>query len=306
MSSTTIQLEDEARLQSGFLLPPPSEQGGGHRFQQVLDAVGRAITEEERAYYFRYHYYRFLETLRFAPPRPGMRVLDVGVVPGHLALCYRQLGAEVVGLNITPNPGWPPGVMERLRRAGVTVVAADVARKPLPFADSSFDLLLFTEILEHFQWHPAPALRECLRVLRPGGFLVLTTPNSAELGLRVRALLGKGCYPPLDLFYGESPEWRHHREYTLSEVKALLSHVGFQVLRSKAVPTWERAELRARLHPSFEIKLMHGEMPKRGLTRILLKLALKKLWPAWSSNLMILASRPSDGHLSATAGGQAS
>jgi len=294
MASTHLQVTVESRLDGETPLRTRAELGEGIDLRQVVEAVGSVVTEEERAYYFRYHYYRFLETLKLGPPRPGTRLLDVGVVPGHLALCYRELGAEVVGLNITLNPDWPPGVMDRLRRAGVTVVAADVTRDPLPFPDSSFDLVLFTEVLEHFEWHPEPALRECRRVLRPGGCLVLTTPNSAELGLRVRAALGRGCYPPLDLFYGEAPEWRHHREYTMREVQALLTQAGFQVLRARAAPTWERAELRAHLDPSFEIRSKRRCLPRRSLFRILLKLALKRLWPSWSSNLLVLARRPTD------------
>jgi len=292
MASTRLQVRVESPLDGETPLRTGVELGDGIDLRQVVDAVGSVVTEEERAYYFRYHYYRFLETLKLAPPRPGARLLDVGVVPGHLALCYRELGAEVVGLNITLNPDWPPGVMDRLRRAGVTVVEADVTLDPLLFPDSSFDLVLFTEVLEHFERHPEPALRECRRVLRPGGCLVLTTPNSAELGLRVRAALGRGCYPPLDVFYGEAPEWRHHREYTMSEVRTLLTQAGFQVLRARVAPTWEHAELRARLDPSFKIRSKHGCLAERGLVRILLKLALKKLRPSWSSNLLVLARRP--------------
>ena len=161
MASTHLQMRVESRLDGETPLRTRAEIGEGIDLRQVVEAVGSLVTEEERAYYFRYHYYRFLETLKLGPPRPGTRLLDVGVVPGHLALCYQELGAEVVGLNITLNPDWPPGVMDCLRRAGMTVVAADVTRDPLPFPNSSFDLVLFTEVLEHFEQHPEPALREC-------------------------------------------------------------------------------------------------------------------------------------------------
>lgn len=55
------------------------------------------------------------------------------------------------------------------------VVCCDL-KQPLPYRDGSFDAVLLSEVVEHL--HETPELlRECLRVLRPGGYVLITTPN---------------------------------------------------------------------------------------------------------------------------------
>jgi SAM-dependent methyltransferase len=109
--------------------------------------------------------------------------------------------------------GIPPGCVldcpsgrgalaHELAAAGFSVTAADLGagahgrgyrriradlNRPLPFAPARFDAVACLEGLEHLE-RPVDALREFRRVLRPGGTLVLTTPNILHLGSRVRLL----------------------------------------------------------------------------------------------------------------------
>ena len=70
---------------------------------------------------------------------------------------------------------------------GVTVEVANLNSDPLPYADASFDLVTCTEVIEHLE-HYRAALREMARVLRPGGVLIVTTPNVLNLRSRLRYL----------------------------------------------------------------------------------------------------------------------
>jgi len=82
-------------------------------------------------------------------------------------------------------------------------------------------------------------LKECRRVLRPGGLLYVLTPNQARLINRFRLLLGRSVYYPMDYWLGDSDEHitrddrrvyaGHIREYTLSEVLKMLKYAGFEV-----------------------------------------------------------------------------
>jgi SAM-dependent methyltransferase len=70
----------------------------------------------------------------------------------------------------------------------VKVKVADLNNEGLPFPDASFDLITCTEVIEHLE-HYRSTLREMYRVLKPGGTLVLSTPNILNLKSRIRFLI---------------------------------------------------------------------------------------------------------------------
>jgi SAM-dependent methyltransferase len=102
------------------------------------------------------------------------RLLDIPSGGGPVVEAARRMGYDVYEVDLFP-------------RAGLRGVQAD-ACAPLPFRDASFDTLLSMEGIEHFE-HQAGFLRECARVLRPGGRMILTTPNVMHLSARVSAFL---------------------------------------------------------------------------------------------------------------------
>lgn len=109
----------------------------------------------------------------------GCRVLDVSCRRGE---CVRELarrGFDVRGTNF--ERGLPP-------IEGIPVDEGIDLTEGLPYPDASFDLVLMTEVIEHLENHRA-AICELARVLRPGGRLVLTTPNIMRLDSRLAFLL---------------------------------------------------------------------------------------------------------------------
>ncbi|HUW97889.1 MAG TPA: class I SAM-dependent methyltransferase [Acidiferrobacter sp.] len=70
----------------------------------------------------------------------------------------------------------------------VKVSVANLNTQGLPYQDSTFDLVTSTEVIEHLE-HYRYTLREMFRVLKPGGTLVLTTPNILNLKSRIRFLV---------------------------------------------------------------------------------------------------------------------
>jgi SAM-dependent methyltransferase len=102
----------------------------------------------------------------------------------------------------------------------------NVEEDEFPFSDNMFDVVLFCEMLEHLLMDPLAALRQIHRVLRPGGVLVLTTPNVARLGNVLAMVNGGNIYDP---YSGFGPYGRHNREYTRHELHRLLEFAGFDV-----------------------------------------------------------------------------
>jgi SAM-dependent methyltransferase len=95
-----------------------------------------------------------------------------------------------------------------------------------PFGDSTFDVVLLCEVLEHLQMDPMKVLLEIKRVLRPGGHLVVTTPNVSRLENVCAMLAGVNIYDP---YSGYGPYGRHNREYNKHDLARLLAFCGFDV-----------------------------------------------------------------------------
>jgi len=70
---------------------------------------------------------------------------------------------------------------------GQAVDVVDLDYNILPYPDGSFNLITFTEVIEHLENH-RHALREIHRVLKPGGIVIVTTPNILNLKSRLRFL----------------------------------------------------------------------------------------------------------------------
>ena len=116
---------------------------------------------------------------RQIPLRAGMRVLDAGCGSGrHLCESFRTPGVEVAGVDLNRTDlGKAKGflsLMAREQKGRWLVAQADVTK--LPFAGGSFDVVICSEVLEHIVDNRT-AVAELVRVLKPGGDLVVTVPR---------------------------------------------------------------------------------------------------------------------------------
>lgn len=166
----------------------------------------------------------------------GARVLDVGSAWGFNVMALDRLGMRAVGVDLVPDQ-FPVGK----RIAAHNGVAFDVAgadASALPFADASFDHITMVETFEHiFDADRPRALAECLRVLRPGGSMVLSTPNHGSVveGFKriavrhgwMRERLPSMCYPDRGSARHEYHPYRYHHPRPDREIAALLRDAGF-------------------------------------------------------------------------------
>jgi SAM-dependent methyltransferase len=126
-----------------------------------------------------------LDVLRSTGVR-ARRVLDLGCGEGRQVHGVRAVLGDpvVVGLDLSV------GYLGRARAAGAVPIAAAIDEQPLPFRDGSFDVVVFSEVIEHLV-DTDGVLDEILRVLRPGGTLVISTPNLGAWFNRLLLLIGR-------------------------------------------------------------------------------------------------------------------
>ena len=101
----------------------------------------------------------------------GKRVLEVGAGLGYFSEHLTRRGARVLATDIGS------GLLERVReRAGCDIAVADALELESQFGRDHFDIVLSSECIEHTP-SPEQALRQMARVLKPGGYLSVSTPN---------------------------------------------------------------------------------------------------------------------------------
>lgn len=150
----------------------------------------------------------------------GERVLALDCGPGVMGRKLVARGAEVVGVDMSN------AAVARAREKGIEAYQVDLDTEPLPFPDHSFDTVLSDSGIEH-RFHVQTALDEAVRVLHPGGKLILSLPNLGHWRYRLWLLRGRFPYvvnSPTDI--------THLRFFTMHEGKALLRERGVSVERT--------------------------------------------------------------------------
>jgi SAM-dependent methyltransferase len=104
----------------------------------------------------------------------GKRALDVGCRDGYWAERLKKKGYSVAAIDIEPQ-----------YRDGMRVDANGT----LPFSDNEFDLIWCSEVIEHLS-DPASTIAEFKRVLKPTGWMVMTTPNQSFWMFRLIEAVG--------------------------------------------------------------------------------------------------------------------
>lgn len=153
---------------------------------------------------------RVRKVLRFFAGRPPGICLDLGYCRGSFADHLSAAGWHCIGLDI---------VQRRADHSSVATVQGDVFGS-LPIADASVDAVTAGELIEHLTDDGA-FLRECRRVLRPGGLLALTTPNLAFSLNRGLVLIGR-----MPKFVHEP---YHYRIYNIASLRQIVDEAGFTV-----------------------------------------------------------------------------
>jgi glycosyltransferase involved in cell wall biosynthesis len=165
--------------------------------------------------------YMSSHTMAIAEVPAGARVLDVGCGRGYVARELKAKGCRVTGLD-THEPDLE-NVSEFARW--------DLNREPIPVRVGDFDWLLLLDVIEHLE-RPERFLSELREAYElEGPTILLSTPNTGFLPMRIMLLLGQ-------LNYGKEGilDFTHTRLLTLGTLRDLLDQSGYEVLEVRGVP----------------------------------------------------------------------
>jgi 2-polyprenyl-3-methyl-5-hydroxy-6-metoxy-1,4-benzoquinol methylase len=216
--------------------------------------------------------------IMFAPRVPG-RLLDVGCGEGSFIALMASLGWDVSG--VEPNPA---AARTAARRVGGAVFCATVEDAHLPAA--SYDLVTMSHVLEHLR-DPERALRKVRTLLRPGGRLVITTPNVGSLGHR----LFRGSWRPL-----EPP--RHLTLFTGRSLRKVVEKSGLTVLYAASLTrtAWWVAAQSAFIRRGAPVPPVERIVPGWGSRAFaILETIAALVWREAGEELLIVAQQPEGG-----------
>jgi len=207
--------------------------------------------------YLSFHFPRFQNTFKRVVASNTLEgrpvVVDVGAHWLHQSLFYALAGCKVEAFNV-------PTTFKK-DRVKQLANAYDINLTPAPqletgecfygLPENSVDMVLFTEILEHITFNPVRFWRVIYHVMKPGGRIIVTTPNFYSLLGRAysfkRFVSGNGSGLKVEEIFGERTYGHHWKEYSLKEVQTYFSLLSrdFSCVKSEYTDDRNPAEIRS-------------------------------------------------------------
>lgn len=195
--------------------------------------LGWANQDRSAISYVKTHLTRLEKTLAITPPGTSAdRILEMGaylqITPalgsklgyGEVRGCYYGPAGHTEHREVRSESGEP---------FTCDIDLFDAEKDPFPYPDEHFSTVLCCELIEHLPSDPMHMMSEINRILRPGGHVVITTPNICSA--RAISAILHGYHPgffPAYLRPGDHTDARHNREYAPRELALLLRDAGFE------------------------------------------------------------------------------
>ena len=165
--------------------------------------------------------------LDFARLKPGLHVLDIGCGSGVVSREIARHGCKVVGIDVSAD--CIRYAKKKAREEGsqnARFLVGSIER--LPFRPRTFDLIVASHVIEHVE-HPRAIMEEMRSRLKPGGLLVVTTPNYKSLWPLAEFVFDRTIAEE-----GYSLHEQHITKFDPAKIRSLLRRNGFTGVRVEA------------------------------------------------------------------------
>lgn len=139
----------------------------------------------------------------------GGRLLEVGCGSGAMLELMNRLGWDAEGIDFDSK------AVTAARSRGLKVALGSLEQQT--YANESFDAITTSHLIEHVP-NPSALVEKMLELLKPGGRLVVVTPNTASMGSRIFGRTWRGLEPP-----------RHLHIFTPQSLRQLVCSAGFEI-----------------------------------------------------------------------------
>ena len=147
----------------------------------------------------------------------ALRILDVG--PAYQTFLLRHFFSS----HVINSLGYQHNLNEL--REGEKHFESDLNTSQSQWPDlPQHDLILFCEVIEHLYSNPKFVMQRLADNLKPGGFLMIQTPNAVAIHKRLRMLIGQNPFQLL-----QDNQMGHFREYTIQELQNMVRQVGLEI-----------------------------------------------------------------------------
>jgi SAM-dependent methyltransferase len=216
--------------------------------------------------------------LLWLPAAARGKALDVGCGDGRFLVKMRALGWEVAGIDPDAE-----AVRTARERHGLLVERGVIEDADLP--EAAFDAVTLSHVIEHLP-DPIGTLRACARILKPGGRIVVATPNTESLVRRMSGADWRGWEPP-----------RHLHIFSTRTLRRCAERAGLRVLDVRtsarfAAVLWRAGRALRRGEPYPAPPRPIRDLPPRA-TALLIQLAehtLSRFQPV-GEELILVATR---------------
>jgi 2-polyprenyl-3-methyl-5-hydroxy-6-metoxy-1,4-benzoquinol methylase len=202
-----------------------------------------------------------LEKIQFILEKSGSdkTILDIGCNEGHIATLLKKQGNMVHGTDIVQSN------IKKAKKKGILAIYHDITDGQAPYKNETFDVVVIADVIEHI-FDTDKVFEEAYRLLKPGGKIILTTPNVASLGRRMMLLCGVS--PILEfstrLPTNNYPSVGHIRYYTIHTMTTQLVYHKFRNIHIQGA--------------DLNFGLFHSTW-------------LGKIFPSFSSELLVIAEK---------------
>ncbi|MEB2782533.1 methyltransferase domain-containing protein [Algoriphagus sp. C2-6-M1] len=181
--------------------------------------------------YFEFHKHRFKRCDQFLyhlppPPHPqtNFKVLEIGCHYLHTSILLSSRGFQVDAMDVTEF--WELDfVRKRGEKHKLHPIIENDLSKLNRFAEifDEYDLIVFTEILEHITFNPIHFWKRIYQILKPGGIIYISTPNAFALPSLVRnfknTMFLKSIGISVDDIFSKVTYGHHWKEYSANEIQ---------------------------------------------------------------------------------------